>query len=323
MTQRPLEFVSIAGSFRPRKLDHSTESRPSGREIVQFIVNKSVSEPRHHLTSDGPHTVGSRDHSITAESPEMRAIVRRFGSNAATRSMDAVAKRSPLGASTTVDEGPSEQTSWLVNAASSSTSLLRVASTGSMLTPIMRALPFFALVSMIACRSNDQQAGRGANETALASCRDAARCAWTVTPTGVGPVRFGSSLAQLNAALGDTLRPKYDVNDECDHLQPAAFPMGMSLMIERDTIVRVDVDTAGIRTREGAQVGDTEQDVLALYGSRVEVQPHKYTGPEGHYLVIRDPADTLRLLIFETDGHRVERYRAGLRPAVEYIEGCL
>jgi len=30
----------------------------------------------------------------------------------------------------------------------------------------------------------------------------------------------------------------------------------------------------------------------------------------------------LHLLIFETDGQKVVTYRAGIRPAVEYIEGC-
>ena len=34
------------------------------------------------------------------------------------------------------------------------------------------------------------------------------------------------------------------------------------------------------------------------------------------------PADTTRRLVFETDGARVLRYRAGRRPEVEWVEGC-
>ena len=34
------------------------------------------------------------------------------------------------------------------------------------------------------------------------------------------------------------------------------------------------------------------------------------------------PEDSARRLIFETDGQRVVRYRAGITPAVEYVEGC-
>lgn len=145
---------------------------------------------------------------------------------------------------------------------------------------------------------------------------------WSVTPRGVGPVETGWTLAQLNAALGEQLRPTYEINPECDYLDPAALPDGIGLMVLQDTIVRIDVDTTGIPTAEGAAVGDTEARVLELYQGRVEVMPHKYTGPEGHYLVVRWPADTLHLLIFETDGAKVLHYRAGRRPAVEYVEGC-
>lgn len=146
--------------------------------------------------------------------------------------------------------------------------------------------------------------------------------ALTVSPEGVGAVRIGATLAQLNAALGEQLRPAYDVNPECDYVDPAALPPGIALMVDQDTIVRIDVDTTGIPTAEGAVVGDTEARVLELYAGRVTVQPHKYTGPEGHYLVVTWPADTLHLLIFETDGKKVLNYRAGIRPAVEYVEGC-
>jgi hypothetical protein len=143
-----------------------------------------------------------------------------------------------------------------------------------------------------------------------------------VSPDGVGPVKTGWTLDQLNAALGEQLHPTFEVNEVCDYLDPAALPPGIGLMILQDTIVRIDVDTTGIPTTEGAMVGDTEARILELYRGRVEVQPHKYTGPVGHYLVVRVPRDTLRLIIFETDGQKVLNYRAGFRPAVEFIEGC-
>ena len=172
-----------------------------------------------------------------------------------------------------------------------------------------------SLLLLAACGSprNDN---RPAEDTASAAAR------LYVSPDGVGPVRTGWSLAQLNAAIGEQLRPTYDVNPECDYVDPAALPPGIALMVERDTVVRIDVDTTGITTLEGAGVGDTEARVRELYKGRVQVQPHKYTGPVGHYLVVTWPGDTLRLLIFETDGEKVVSYRAGIRPAVEYVEGC-
>jgi hypothetical protein len=62
--------------------------------------------------------------------------------------------------------------------------------------------------------------------------------------------------------------------------------------------------------------------VQALYASRVAVSPHKYTG--GHYLTVTPtaPGDSAYRMVFETDGRRVTQFRAGVRPAVEYVEGC-
>ncbi|MEO8449109.1 MAG: hypothetical protein ABI647_04920 [Gemmatimonadota bacterium] len=174
-------------------------------------------------------------------------------------------------------------------------------------------------LTLLGCGSRADQPAPGTPDTASPT-RPVAR--WSVTPVAVGTVRFGWSVAQLNAELRDTLRPTYRISDQCDFVHPAAFPAGLRLMVERDTVVRVDVDSAGIPTAEGARVGDTEAETLARYAGRVEVQPHKYTGPQGRYLIVRSPGDRLHLLIFETDGQRVERYRAGLRPAVEYVEGC-
>ena len=141
-------------------------------------------------------------------------------------------------------------------------------------------------------------------------------------PDGYGPIRIGWTLAELNAALKQNLKPAYEVNETCDYVTPSGLPPGMALMVESDTIVRIDVDSAGVLTAEGAGVGDEETRVLKLYGNRIAVMPHKYTGPTGHYLIVSFTADSMARIIFETDGKKVLQYRAGRRPAVEYVEGC-
>jgi len=146
--------------------------------------------------------------------------------------------------------------------------------------------------------------------------------AWVLTPSTFGKVRIGSTVHELNAALGDSLKPNYEVSDDCDQLTPDALPHGTSVMVLQDTIVRVDVDSAGILTPEGVGVGDTEARVRAVYGDRAVVTPHKYTGPEGHYITIIDPADSTRMTIFETDGTRITALRAGRLPGVQFVEGC-
>lgn len=137
-----------------------------------------------------------------------------------------------------------------------------------------------------------------------------------------GPVRFGWTVGQLNAALHDTLAPAYDPGGDCAYLDPASFPDGVELMVIADTVERVDVDVPGVLTTEGAGLGDTEEQIRNLYGEAVRQTPHKYGGPEWHYLTVPAPGDTMFALVFETDGAVVTRYRAGRRPAVEYVEGC-
>jgi hypothetical protein len=184
--------------------------------------------------------------------------------------------------------------------------------------PVRIALAFVVLAAC--ARENTNPADSATAETS------AARTEWVVLPDSFGPIPLGVPVDLAARALGDSIPVDFSISDQCSQKRAPSLPAGTSLMVIRDstgtTVERVDVDTAGIRTREGATVGDTEESVVALYAGRVKVQPHKYTGPEGHYVVVTSPRDTSFLIIFETDGKQVLRYRAGRRPAVEYVEGC-
>jgi hypothetical protein len=181
-----------------------------------------------------------------------------------------------------------------------------------------------ALVALLAC----SPAARDSADTVTSNAdspRDTTVAAastpprWIVRADGIGPLRVGVSLASASRALGEELR----VADEgCDHVNPSAMPDGVLLMIIDDTVARVEVDTAGVRTAEGAQVGDSESRVLELYGALARIEPHKYTYPDGHYVVVAPPGDTLHRIVFETFKGRVTTYRAGRLPAVQFVEGC-
>jgi hypothetical protein len=144
--------------------------------------------------------------------------------------------------------------------------------------------------------------------------------AWTVSAAGYGPIRVGWTVDELNAALNENVRPAYQASDECDYVHPARLPGRVNLMVVKDTVVRIDVDTTGVLTDKGAGVGDSEERISGLYGP-VTVQFHKYR-PGGRNLIVTDPSDSMLRIIFETDSGRVVRYRAGRRPAVDYVEGC-
>ncbi len=143
---------------------------------------------------------------------------------------------------------------------------------------------------------------------------------WAVRLDGIGPILYGMPVADARAALGDTLGDPTPT-DKCLYLVPATVPVGLRFMVENGRVVRVDVDSAGIRTEAGGEVGMSETELHARYPSGFEVRPHKYD-TASRYLIYREPADSSLRLVFETDGQRVVRYRAGAMPPVEYVEGC-
>jgi hypothetical protein len=168
----------------------------------------------------------------------------------------------------------------------------------------------------------------GTAPAASASSTPDLQPAWAMRLDGIGPLRVGMTFDEARAVLGGDLRMSDDVvgaeegPDRCDHPRSARFPAGVLVMVQGRRVVRVEVDSGAVATAEGARIGDTEARIQQLYPGRVTVQPHKYT--DGHYLVVRPAAasDTTHLLVFETDGRVVQRFRAGQKPQVEYVEGC-
>jgi hypothetical protein len=149
----------------------------------------------------------------------------------------------------------------------------------------------------------------------------------TLRPDGMGPMRVGMTAHEADLALGDfnlaKSPPGVPVDSmACTYAKSARLGPGVKVMVEGARVVRVEVDSGRAATAEGARIGDTEARIQQLYPGRVTVGPHKYT--DGHYLTVRpaEAGDTTHLLIFETDGNAVLRFRGGQKPQVEYVEGC-
>jgi hypothetical protein len=151
--------------------------------------------------------------------------------------------------------------------------------------------------------------------------RATAQRPWTVTPGGIGPLRTGMSVAEAHAALGGEFATG-DSTGGCAHVALTGLPGRVLAMVVDGRVVRIEVKDRAVATTTGARVGDNEARIYSLYPGRVQVQPHKYT--DGHYLIVTPEAtaDSANRLIFETDGRNVLEYRAGLLPAVAWVEGC-
>jgi hypothetical protein len=196
-----------------------------------------------------------------------------------------------------------------------------------------RITPAALLVLAVACTSGTDRAAAtdsvalrpsAANDTrpsipstppAMSPANDSA-----VTEHGIGPLRAGMPFADAKQALGGALIAPADTAG-CHYATWRGGPRGVRVMIDEGRVARVDVDSAGVATASGARVGDTEERVASLYPGRVRVMPHKYE-EGGHYLTVNAADDSSFAIVFETSKGRVTRYRAGRRPAVEYVEGC-
>jgi hypothetical protein len=145
---------------------------------------------------------------------------------------------------------------------------------------------------------------------------------WTVRYDGIGPVRVGASVAELEATLGTRLPRRDSLDPRCDYLRNPTLVPGVWFMIVQGRVARIDIDSAGPATAEGVRVGDDTTRAMSTYAPRLEVSPHKYT--DGKYLTVTPatPADSGFRLIFETRGGKITHIRAGRLPEVGWVESC-
>lgn len=164
-----------------------------------------------------------------------------------------------------------------------------------------------------------------ADGQASGSLRVGAPAEGAITFAGFGPAGFGASAEEVRQAWGGDLGDAQPAEPGgCHYLIPQ--PLGSegfrtAFMIEGDRFARIDVRDASVAAPGGARVGMRADDVRALY-SAVEEQPHKYD-PAGKVLRVADPGGGSGVLVLELDKDgRVDEWRVGVPPQVDYVEGC-
>jgi len=146
---------------------------------------------------------------------------------------------------------------------------------------------------------------------------------------GIGPIRVGMTVDEASRAAGVRLVKGYAGLDEnfCSYFKPQGEPKGINFMVTKGRIVRIDISNERVTTIKGAKIGDTEDRIISLYPGQIQVTRHPYqrlplTNQKYLTFVPKDAADKSYRIIFETSKNRVERFRSGKIPQVEYIEGC-
>lgn len=177
-----------------------------------------------------------------------------------------------------------------------------------------------------------------AGESASASGR------WTLSPSGFGPAKIGTTLPGAEKSLGMALsgcgatpfqlgeakradggsvacQSGPETGDvDCYFVSNEDALPGISFMVVDARIVTIDVSSGPYRTTKGAHIGMSEKEIKRLY-PRIVVSEHQYL-EGGHYLRIESP-DHRFALIFETDGKVVVAFRGGWAEPAGYVEGCL
>lgn len=145
---------------------------------------------------------------------------------------------------------------------------------------------------------------------------------------GYGDVRLGMSADEVRAHWGGRLAGGPDESpgggaDGCYYLRPvwAVDERSFGFMIESGKLARYESHNAKELAPGGGRVGMSAAQIQRLYPDHLEVQPHKYEDG-ARYLRITQPGQA-GVLLFETDPQGiVTRWRVGLPPAVDYVEGC-
>jgi hypothetical protein len=142
-----------------------------------------------------------------------------------------------------------------------------------------------------------------------------------LTMRGIGDLRIGTPVAALRA-MGATEERYPDEEVDCAYWRSERWP-GLAMMASGGRVVRIETEDERYRTASGARVGMTEAEVLAIYGRAMRVEPHPYTGPEGHYLIYQARDEPYGMIV-ETnyENGRAVSIRVGTWEAVQLIEGC-
>ena len=145
------------------------------------------------------------------------------------------------------------------------------------------------------------------------------RTRWTVSAMGIGTVHIGASLESVAGLLGEPAAGLARGSRPCTAIRTPALPPGVTLIVVGDTVVRVEVDSTGVFTEQGVGVGDTEVGLLVRYSGFIRVETH---GIGAHTLFVAKPADSPNLMVFETNGSTVVRYRVGRRGVTQVSDPC-
>jgi len=183
---------------------------------------------------------------------------------------------------------------------------------------------FFAVILFVQYAS-DQIARSQAKKEGIGVTGEPARAAessgeWSVTLSGVGPVRVGTTRKELEAATVSQLTKASNLQHGAEVFELSGLE-DVAVAIAADRVKAVSI-TGTWKTRSGLEVGDPESQILRLYGDKVVVsQSGQAEGPVFEF-VPRDEKEAHLRVIFATSDGRVSAICAGELPEVAELCGA-
>lgn len=181
-----------------------------------------------------------------------------------------------------------------------------------------------ALAALAACQGGPPRTTGAAAVTPDSGSSTAVAPTPGIGPESYGDVRVGMTPAEASEVLRVPLAPAQPGQEAepCHYVFPnGAVSATIAFMVSNGRIARFDTTSLVVPSADGARVGDSEATLLARYGERATVTPHKYGDADDHYVSVYVLGGT-HALVYETMDGVVTAIRGGRRPEVEYVEGC-
>ena len=145
------------------------------------------------------------------------------------------------------------------------------------------------------------------------------------TLRGLGPVRIGMTVEEASDAAGLALTrsPARGVGDNCYYVNAGLTMNGVFFMVVDNQIARIEIESPSpVSTRSGVRVGTSASEVRSTYPNNIEQADEAAADGEALAFVPRDDFDSEYRIYFEMADGTVARYRLGIKPAIDRVNGC-
>lgn len=145
------------------------------------------------------------------------------------------------------------------------------------------------------------------------------------TLRGLGPVRIGMTVEEASDAAGLALTrsPARGVGDNCYYVNAGLTMNGVFFMVVDNQIARIEIESPSpVSTRSGVRVGTSASEVRSTYPNNIEQADEAAADGGALAFVPRDDFDSEYRIYFEMADGTVARYRLGIKPAIDRVNGC-